>query len=364
MEKHAILSICLQIGSHLILFVFFVQFYLMEEMGDYIADRITTTSRFQEVSESEFPTVTICMDPPQKPSVASMYGFERLTDIHKKDVLNTTLPERLEASSYILNRDFYIKELKNDFEGLGKQELSLVIGDNDNYFIEPIITYLQGVCHKIDPKFKVTNFTSVTLRLYLNESNIDQPRHLVVYLTSPDATLNLAHDIWPQYLPGEVKLSLDESLKKKTVITYRTVEYIWKAGVENSSKCVTEIMEKSECKNNCFYISGSSLPICISAKDHGCIMSYYPQWQKCLLQKHAVTYVPKKNENLLYGKSSKVEIKVGAFSKSRQIMEEIDIITLSGLIGSVGGSLGMFFGFSITSYLSFVIERFVKKIFF
>ena len=59
MEKQAILSICLRIGSHLILFVFFVQIYLMEELRDYIANRITTTSQFQEVSVSEFPTITI-----------------------------------------------------------------------------------------------------------------------------------------------------------------------------------------------------------------------------------------------------------------------------------------------------------------
>ena len=323
-------------------------------MRDYTAHRITTTSRFEEVLELEFPTITICMDPPQKPSVALMYGFNSLTEINWKDVPNTTLYERFEASSYILNRDFSFK-----VKGFGKQELDLLIGDNDNYFIEPIITYFQGVCYKIDPKFKVTDFTSVTLRLHLNESNTDQPSDLVIYFTSPDVTLNLATDLWPQYVPGEIKLPFSDT-RKKTFLTYRAVEYTFKNGVKNSPECVAEIMEKSKCKNSCFYISGSSLPICNSAKDYGCIWTYYPHWQKCLLQKHAVAYVLKKNENLLYNKqSSEVEIKVAAFSKSKQIMEEIDVITLSGLIGSVGGSLGMFFGFSFTSYLSFVIEKLI-----
>ena len=78
-----------------------------------------------------------------------------------------------------------------------------------------------------------------------------------------------------------------------------------------------------------------------------------------------MAYVPKKNENPFYGinnLSDELHVKVNYFSKSKQIMEEIDVITLSGLIGSVGGSLGMFFGFSITSYFSFVIERFSKKV--
>ena len=77
-----------------------------------------------------------------------------------------------------------------------------------------------------------------------------------------------------------------------------------------------------------------------------------------------MAYVPQKNEILRYDtkNNSEVEVRVLAFSNSKQIMEEIDVITLSGLIGSVGGSLGMFFGFSITSYFSFVIERFSKKV--
>ena len=93
-------------------------------------------------------------------------------------------------------------------------------------------------------------------------------------------------------------------------------------------------------------------------------MIHYPQWKKCLLKKRTVVYVPQKNEILLYGKNTtEVGVSVHAFSNSKQIMEEIDVITLSGLIGSVGGSLGMFFGFSITSYLSLVIERLSMKVF-
>ena len=54
---------------------------------------------------------------------------------------------------------------------------------------------------------------------------------------------------------------------------------------------------------------------------------------------------------------------VSTTSDTKQIIEEIDVITFAGLIGSIGGSLGMFFGFSLTSYLFFAIEKFTKKIF-
>ena len=50
-----------------------------------------------------------------------------------------------------------------------------------------------------------------------------------------------------------------------------------------------------------------------------------------------MVYVPQKNEILLYGKNTtEVGVSVFASSNSKQIMEEIDVITLSGLIGLVG----------------------------
>ena len=73
-----------------------------------------------------------------------------------------------------------------------------------------------------------------------------------------------------------------------------------------------------------------------------------------------MAYVPQKNEDPIYG-INVTQLQISSASKTKQIMEEIDVITLSGLIGSIGGSLGMFFGFSITSYLSFVIEKLTKK---
>ena len=74
-----------------------------------------------------------------------------------------------------------------------------------------------------------------------------------------------------------------------------------------------------------------------------------------------MAYVPQKDEDPIYG-SNVTQLQISSeASKTKQIMEEIDVITLSGLIGSIGGSMGMFFGFSITSYLSFVIEKLTEK---
>ena len=351
MESQSFLHVTLRFIAHLTLFVLFVQFYLMEQMGDYVKDRTTTTSRFEEVEVSDFPTITICMDPPQKPSIAKQYGYKRMVDIHFNDVPNTTLPERFEASSYILNKDFDIKVDDKDF---------LKLGDNDEFVVRPMVTFFEGICHNIEPKFKVTQqWFHKEFSIKLKEDLIDRPKNFKVYLTSNAAILNIATDIWPQYLTGRVTISFQNRVT--TVIKSRAIEYKFKTGVNNSKECVTKIIEESECKNKCFYINGTSLPICNSASDFDCIWSHYNQWQKCLLQKHAVAFVPHIDEVSIYDTDISDAFEISASSKTKQIMEEVDVITFAGLIGSVGGSLGMFFGFSFTSYLSIVIERFTKK---
>ena len=72
-------------------------------------DRATTTSRLEQVSVLDFPTLTICMDPPFKPAVVSKYGFKSLGEAALIDVPNITLLEKLETLSYMLNSDFSLK---------------------------------------------------------------------------------------------------------------------------------------------------------------------------------------------------------------------------------------------------------------
>ena len=48
--------------------------------------------------------------------------------------------------------------------------------------------------------------------------------------------------------------------------------------------------------------------------------------------------------------------------EENDITEEMDVLTTSGLIGSVGGSLGMFFGFSFPGYALYLLGKCVSII--
>ena len=47
---------------------------------------------------------------------------------------------------------------------------------------------------------------------------------------------------------------------------------------------------------------------------------------------------------------------------SKEVKEEILVITTQDMIGSVGGSLGMFFGFSMYTFVIFLIDKSLMQV--
>ena len=77
----------------------------------------------------------------------------------------------------------------------------------------------------------------------------------------------------------------------------------------------------------------------------------------CNKKKKFLSFVGDLTKHSQYHPSNDTMLEFNILSMTKEIKEEIDIITLSDLIGSVGGSLGMFFGFSIYSFFLFLIDK-------
>ena len=78
-------------------------------MTDFVENRTTVAIKTEEAKAIEHPTLTFCMDPGTKTTVAEAYGYESSSDIFfASDIPNTTLLERFNKLSYILNDDFEI----------------------------------------------------------------------------------------------------------------------------------------------------------------------------------------------------------------------------------------------------------------
>ena len=72
------------------------------------------------------------------------------------------------------------------------------------------------------------------------------------------------------------------------------------------------------------------LPICNSTKDFNCTWGLYNKWQKCLLQKEALAYEPVVDEVLMFDNENVDILTISAPSRTKQIVEEIDVITMAG----------------------------------
>ena len=264
-----------------------------DQMCDYMAGRTTITSRFAEADVLEFPTITLCMRPGTKPSVAQEFGFVKLNDVFKKDVENTTLVERFEKLSYKLNQDFemYVNWHPDKLEyGINKR-------NNDQVFdVEPIRTQHHGTCYKIQPRFQVIKVSVYFHLKVLLSSNLlekDRPEGFDLFLTSNKSWHGTTYELWPQFQP--TKISIDF---KNDQIGYRlnVVELNFRNGTEDYKKCQDEMIKNSNCSIKCYLNNYGSLPPCENLKDYECMRKHITKDSNamayCFKPKNAILYNP------------------------------------------------------------------------
>ena len=63
-----------------------------------------------------------------------------------------------------------------------------------------------------------------------------------------------------------------------------------------------------------------------------------------------------------YEQDNATYLNIDISNSTVEIREEVYFITIEGLIGSLGGSLGMFFGFSIFAYILYLVDKCIAKV--
>ena len=89
-------------------------------------------------------------------------------------------------------------------------------------------------------------------------------------------------------------------------------------------------------------------------------------FERCFLTKIATTYELKQRvEQPLHTKENKssTKIYVALWSMDIQIQEVVPLLTTEDFIGSIGGSLGMFFGFSMSATLFICLNKVYHQLF-
>ena len=357
MQKAKWIKVGSRVVVYLLLLALFSYFYMVDQLSDFFKGRTTLTSRTEEVDELEPPTTTICMSPPMKKSVAKQLKFYNAWTSVPND---TTIPKVTAETNFHLNRDY---ELFLTFAN-SKEKTKLHIGEMEvsgrKFLVDSIITAAHGTCTKIQSLFSQSQLHVFTIWVKFNSSLMeDKPKKVLFYFTSKDTWQGVLMDIWTQFKPGKVSVDSDFPF---VWFVARVKEFLKEKGVVNSEQCWLEQFKTLDCTLECQLVTyTSSLPMCNTTKQYLCILA---EIGRMCHKKKSGFYIEgesMENEYISGDYGHDWRILVFSFAEmSKQIEEEVDVITMPGLIGSVGGSLGMFFGFSISAYVFCLIDKCIK----
>ena len=378
-EKKLVCKVICKVNLFFLLFIVFVVFYMYDEMSDFLKERTTISTRFDKADVSDFPTITICMSNSLKTSVAKKYGMAFTTDSWNENILNRTvlrnMSEIQNQLSYILNRDFEII-----LAGNGQTILNEGRNKKWHYEIDvkPILT-MYLTCYKIQVQFNRTGSLidlplSITFRLIQTvEDPEDVSKGIEVLLTSSNTWFGITHSWWPQFKPTIIKVPFDSGIHDLKITT---VEHRYKEGmdeVDDTKDCMTKVLSGANCSVICDPFNLGNFPDCQYPKESVCmgmwLIKEANKWSECITYKKVLTYHVShgisRNHTVTssIGPSKMVVVSMTLDSPKKQINEEIWIITGSNLIASLGGSVGMFFGFSLFSPLVYFFEKIIDRLF-
>ena len=328
----------------------FVIFYAKDLMSDFVKGRSTITSQYQTIQSIEFPTVTICMTPGFKSSVLQKYGIKRGSDVLKKE-FNQTISKIFNEISYIIEKDYDI--------------LDVTTRKRLQYNSEPIFTYHHGTCQKFQPISSITKLPQyLNMQIVLKSMlDVDKPKGANVYLTSNKTWYNVALERWPQFNPTKFFMEFTDSGLIKGM-KLKLTEHIFDESNSDIPDCHTKLMlTHFNCSIKCHFLSISSSPPCNKTEDQKCVWANRfkvpHQFENCFKIKQFLTY-----KAVTYdfptnppSNSSTIQFFMSIHDLSKEVREEVKVISIESLIGSLGGSVGMFFGFSFTSTLLYLISK-------
>ena len=356
------------------LLVLFCVFYLVGQLQDFFKGRTTITSRLEKAEYLEPPTLTVCFDPPFKTSVARRFGLAHHFDYQTKALPSgTDYGQRFHQLSYILNEDYNVSMSVFDFNRESKTEINEGFNDVDGlpFEVMSIQSSTSGTCLNIQPRFVIKDPFTLDLDIKSTvQDDLDQFNRLNVYLTSKNGWQGISSADWPQINPSKLEIVFKEN-GYTYMDSVKATEFYFENGVDDSDQCWTDEINSGSCPVKCKLVNFagnlSRLPICQTLEEVRCILgqaSEFNVFTKCNQKKKMLTFERDLIRLKRYQDHQDDEsqhLRIGLFQMSKEIKEEIDVITTQGLIGSIGGYLGTVFGFSISTFVLFLIENILKR---
>ena len=327
------------------------------------------------------------IDPPFKPSMTEKYGYSFASQLwrdgketYKK--FNYSTWQMYQELTYRLRKDVKFKI------GSNKKQLREGVNliKNQSVIVTSLATYRHGMCTMIQPNFHLHPIDNLKLKIYLKTKASDLPENINLFLISNNAWHGMFFDDWPFFKPAKINLKPSKTLKKKYqeenlnnhffaaflkkhgyTIKLSMKEKHYLQGEDNFKDCFSRLVSQFNCTNLCYPLIFNdilNLPACEGYQDLRCMADNFFNTRKqrttCLKPKKTLIYQADSFYNAEYEnkKTSSFVLSFRFLSPMVEIIEEIPEIGFPSLVGSVGGSLGLFIGFSCYTFLSKIVDTF------
>ena len=176
---------------------------------------------------------------------------------------------------------------------------------------------------------------------------------MILFLTSNNTWQGIIGLDWPQFEPTKLTIGM------KTYQWYvaKSTEYLFQEGIESSEECWENHIKTFNCPTKCVLLSfAPQLPQCNSSPDIRCFFKEVYRGEThniCNRKKRGLTFNGELHKIEKFEENDITRFTIHIQTMTKDIREEVDLITTSGLIGSIGG-------FSFSGYALYLLDKCVS----
>ena len=358
---------------YLAMLILFLKFYFIEQVLEYLEGNTTFfhIRESREVIKREAPVILLCQDY-YLPSALHKYNIS--THVYIEHTLGS-IPNIHGMNKWDLYREFvptldqeilfYTKINETYYERL--YEGSNMIGNVDVELSE--VVTVGGYCIKISTNGSHNPIVSQSSEIYMVPIHgLETWDLLITGKNNWQVLVNGIYEHQTDHVHAKLKLGAGLSILSELYISPTDVKNL--DGIENADECMVKELKKANCSFICLPVFlnflNEHIPFCATNKDYLCMVDHLEKirlpWLPCYSKKQKAFT---KYQGAVYhnfvgyvaNNDTSWSFIIRHSSNEMTILKERYIMTTSDFIGSVGGSLGLFLGFSFFSYASDVLDR-------
>ena len=367
------LSSTLNVILYATLFTFFVIFYLHGQVAEFVKGGTTFTRTFAEIEDGLLaPTMILCM-PGTKENVAEKYGYAPgILSIYNDEKesykkFNKTPLEVAQEMSFLLDQDF---NLTISFYLAKSYQLHLGLNDHikDGSILVKLIWTVAGSCYLLQPTYKLQKSDSPWFSLQISPKSsyydsVQGIQPVQVFFVANETWHGIHLASWQYWNVPRVTIPFDKKAEKWIEIMPLLIRF--QNGVDDVLQCMKDLLVKTNCSQLCYPMINSLMsefgwPDCKTHQEMHCNDVYDPIIETesglCLRPTEAMIFKVQEVTSV-QSHTDYVGVWFRYETGQLEVKEEIPILGFATFIGSIGGSLGLFLGFSCYDYISRLFKK-------